>query len=119
MEIDRSKEIATVEKFKESMLSELKKNYHKGSILDFKDFNSIITELEYHKAKMFLAIRVKNKGAIREYLSDMGNYLVAIGNLFEVFDEENSLDESFELNKEVELFKKIHVSDQAVGQKLV
>lgn len=114
-----NQEIIFVEKFKESMIRELKKNSHKGSILDFKDFNAIITEMEYHKAKMFLAIRMGNKGAIREYLADQANYLVAIANLFEVFEDDNELDFCYEIDKEVEHFKKISVINKSTNQKLV
>lgn len=108
-----------IERFKENMLLELKKNNHKGSILDFNDFNSIITELEYHKAKLFLAIRVKNKGAIREYLADTANYLLALGNLFNVYDDEDIIDKCFEINKDVELFREIDVENKSLNQKLI
>lgn len=105
-----------VEIFKDDMLSELTKNSYKGSILDFKDFNGIITELEYHKAKLFLAIRVKNKGAIREYLADTANFLLAIGNLFEVYQTDKDDSESFEINRDVELFKIVKTSASSTGQ---
>lgn len=109
-------EKSLAEIFKNDMLLELAKNSHKGSILNLKDFNGIITELEYHKAKLFLAIRVKNKGAIREYLADIANFLLAIGNMFDVYNIENNKDECFEINKDVELFKKIMVSESSKGQ---
>lgn len=112
-------EQSLLEIFKNDMLLELSKNSHKGSILNFKDFNAIITELEYHKAKLFLAIRVNNKGAIREYLADTANFLLAIGNLFDVYQDENDKDECFEINKDVELFKKIMVSECSTGQSIV
>lgn len=101
------------------MFSEMQKNCHKGSVLDMDDFNQIITELEYHKAKLFLAIRVKNKGAIKEYLADTANYLLAIGNLFDVYDEDSNPDECYELNKNVELISKVNVNEQSKNQKLV
>lgn len=118
MESKKTDEELLVEIFKQDMLLELNKNSYKGSILDFKDFNEIITEMEYHKAKLFLAIRVNNKGAIREYLADTANFLLAIGNLFNVYEGENSKDECFEINRDVELFKKIIVSDSSIGQKI-
>lgn len=119
MKNNLEEEILLIEKFKNDMIIELQKNSHKGSILDFKNFNEIITEMEYHKAKLFLAIRVKNKGAIREYLADTANFLLAIGNLFEVYDNDNNINECFEINKNVELFKKINISNQSKGQTLV
>lgn len=106
--------------FKEDMLNELKKNSHKsGSFLDFKDFNSIITEFEYHKAKLFLAIRTKNKTAIREYLADCGNYLMLIGNLFDVYSEPYDHSISHEINKELELIKRVSIWEQSENQKLI
>lgn len=102
--------------FKQDMLLELYKNSHKGSILEFRDLNRIITELEYHKAKMLLAIRVNNKQAIREYLADTANFLLAIGSLFDVYIDENSKDECFEINKDVDLFKRIMVSESSKEQ---
>lgn len=104
------------EVFKQDMLCELNKNSHKGSILDFKDLNGIVTELEYHKAKLFLAIRVGNKGAIREYLADSANYLLALGNLFDVYSEDRNEEECFQINKEVDLFVKKHNSQSSRGE---
>ena len=101
------------------MISELRKNSHKGSILEFTNFEKIVTELEYHKAKLFLAIRMKNKEAIREYLADTGNFLVAIGNLFDVFSDERNEKDCFEINKDVELFVKKNISEQSKNQHLI
>ena len=99
------------------MLNELNKNSHKGSILDFKDFYQIITELEYHKAKLLFAIKNNHKDAIREYLADCGNYLLCIGNLFNVFDNDLSED-CIEMNKNVDLFVKVPVNKQSKNIKL-
>ncbi len=105
--------------FADDMMSELRKNSHKGSILEFTDFDKIVTELEYHKAKLFLAIRLKNKGAIREYLADTGNFLVAIGNVCDVFSDERNEKECFEINKDVDHFVKKKVSEQSRDQHIV
>jgi hypothetical protein len=109
-----------IEKFKDDMMSELLKNRSKGTILDLKDFNTIITELEYHKAKLFLAIRMKNKGAIREYIADTANYLLAIGNMFDLYDEDgNDPNTCFEINKDAELFVELPTYKKSTNQKLV
>jgi len=109
-----------INKFKDDMISELKKNRNKGTILDMTDFNAIIAEMEYHKAKLFLAIRVKNEGAIREYIADTANYLFAIGNLFGLYDEEaNNPETCFEINKEAELFIEIPINKKSLGQTLI
>lgn len=112
-------ETKLIKTFADDMISELRKNQHKGSILDFKNFEEIITELEYHKAKLFLAIRVKNTGAIREYLADTGNFLIAIGNLFKVFDEPRNETQCFEINKQTDMFITKSVDDQSKDQKLI
>ena len=103
--------------FGNMMLNELVKNIHKGSILDFRDFNQIITEFEYHKAKLFIAIRTNNKDAIKEYLADCGNYLLCLGSLLEVFDND-LLEDCTELNKEVDIFIKVKVNQQSKNQKI-
>lgn len=95
--------------FTNSMLNELNNNSYKGSIFEFTNFEKIITELEYHKSKMFLAIRLKNKQAIKEYIADTANYLLALGNSFSLYDNEfiNKLtDESFEINRETDVLIK-------------
>ena len=105
--------------FADDMVSELIKNSHKESILEIENFEQIITELEYHKAKLFLAIRVKNYGAIREYLADTGNFLMAIGNFFDVYSNESNIDKCFEINKDVELFVEKKIDEQSKNQKLI
>jgi hypothetical protein len=113
------KEISLIKIFADDMISELNKNSHKDSILKLNNFEQIITELEYHKAKLFLAIRVKNKNAIREYLADIGNYLIAIGNLFDVYSDERDENNCVEINKNVEIFISKKISEQSINQKLI
>lgn len=113
------KEKEIVEKFAEDMLNELEKNSHKGSILEFNNFSEIITELEYHKSKLFLAIRMNNKGAIREYLADIGNFLICIGNLFDVYSDDSFKDKCYEINKNVDLFVELNKEEQSKNQKLI
>lgn len=79
-------EIEFVKRFSDQMLIELINNNHKGSVLDWGDFDNMITDLECHKAKMLIAIRCKNKKAIKEYIADCANILMAIGNKFELYD---------------------------------
>ena len=100
-----------IERFKESMLTELKKNDpQKGSILDFTHFESIVTELEYHKAKMLMAMRMDNKQAVKEYIADTANFLFAVGNIGGLYEDnfpDVSDNESFEINKDIEVFQKV------------
>lgn len=107
-----------IKRFSQQMHIELKNNRHKGSVLDFTDFNEIITELEYHKAKMFVAIRTKNYPAVKEYIADSANFLLAIGNIFGLYDKEpDSLDITHELNDE--LITQVHISEQKQNQNIV
>lgn len=110
-----------VEKFKESMLSELESNSPtKGLITEFKDFNGIITELEYHKAKMMIAIRMDNKQAAKEYIADSANFLFCLGNLLGLYDDDfvdKADNESFEINKVGDIF--IKVNEPSLNQKKI
>lgn len=109
-----------LERFKQTMLLELANNSHKGSILDFKDFNAIITELEYHKAKLFIAIRIKDKKAIQEYIADTANNLVALGNLFDLYSEDIVDDGKVcELNIEAGVIKHVEKDNIKTNQKLI
>lgn len=98
-----------IEFFKQAMLNELKANNDKGNINNFNDYHKIIAEMEYHKAKMLLAIRLKNKQALKEYIADTANYLFMLGNLFGIYEwdfEDKKSGESFEINKDVEVLIK-------------
>ena len=64
------KERLIIDRFSSQMLIELQHNRHKGSILHWDDFDNIVTEFEYHKAKIFLAIRCGNSLALKEYIAD-------------------------------------------------
>lgn len=109
-----------LERFKQAMLLELNNNSHKGSILEFKDFSAIITELEYHKAKLFIAIKVKDKKAIREYIADTANNLVALGNLFDLYSQD-ILDDGkvCELDTEGGIIKHVEKDNIKTNQKLI
>lgn len=88
-----------IDKFQNDMLIEIENNKYKENILDFKDINNIILELEYHKVKLFIAIRENHKNAIKEYIADLANILLALGNSFNIYNENyfESI-ESHELN---------------------
>lgn len=114
--MDLTKEDEMIGWFTVYMLNELRKNQHKGSILDFKDFDKIITEFEYCKAKFFIAVRAKNKEGMIEYLADMGNYLVALANSFNLFDKVYNYGQHQELNIE-NMFKTVNYPKR--DQKLI
>lgn len=77
-----------INRFTDQMIREMQNNSHKGSILEWNNFDNMICELEYHKAKMMLAIRSNDKPAIKEYIADCANILMAIGNLGGLYDED-------------------------------
>lgn len=109
--------INKIERFKNSMLKELNNNEHKGSILDFGNFESIITELEYHKAKALIAIRLNNKQAVKEYIADTANILFALGNAGGLYDDDfEESDKPFELRKDVDIF--VNVEEPALNQSI-
>ena len=78
-----------LEVFKECMAREIKLNeVHKPEFLTCGlSVHEIIGELEYHKAKALVAARCNNKIALREYLADVANYLLLLGDYYEVFDK--------------------------------
>lgn len=82
------KETLIVNRFAKQMIIELENNQRKGSLLEWTSFENMITELEYHKAKMFIAIRSNDMNALKEYLADQANILMAIGNKFNLYDNE-------------------------------
>lgn len=109
--------IEKVCKFRDAMLDQLENNLYKGSILDFNKVDQIIAELEYHKAKALLAVRVSNKHALKEYIADTANFLFALGNIGGLYNKDfNDVEKSFEINKEVEIF--IQVDSPSLNQKI-
>lgn len=73
------------ESFKQSMIKENNDNAHKGNILDWYNIDEMLSELEWHKAKLLFALKDKDSARIKEHLADCGNFLVAIGNACEVY----------------------------------
>ncbi len=85
-------EAITLFRFKLQMEIELKVNKHKGSFLEWKGIGKKITDLEYHKAKMLIAIRVGDMISVKEYIADCANILMAMGHELGVYD--NSLEDT-------------------------
>ena len=83
MEEEREK----VLRFANAMLIELDHNNHKGSILLWEGLAEKVAELEYHKAKLMMALKHRNSDAIREYIADCANILLSIGNGFGIYDK--------------------------------
>ncbi len=85
MEILKMKDAHKIEAFKNDMLNELLANQHKGNWNEFKDINNILLELEWHKAKLLMALREGNPDEIREYIADTSNCLLFLGNALDLY----------------------------------
>lgn len=78
-----------VDRFAAQMKIELENNITKGDVSDWSDdLSEKVFQLEYHKAKLLLAIREKNAFAIKEYLADCAIILMSIGDEFKLYDED-------------------------------
>lgn len=99
-----------IQRFASQMSIELEHNNHKPSILEWNDLMEMIADLEYHKAKMMLAIRTGNKMAAKEYIADCANILLAIGNYGGLYDEKTvDSKTAFEVEKYVFLEKDLEL----------
>lgn len=74
-----------VDAFAQTMKDELSNNQHKGDWRDWKQVNEISLELVYHKNKLFKAIEEENKDHIKEHLADCGNFLLMLGNAYNLY----------------------------------
>lgn len=77
-----------ISRFSNQMLVELRNNDAKGSITKWKGIRDKLIDLEYHKAKLLVAIKTKNEFAIREYIADCANILFSIGDEFSIYDND-------------------------------
>jgi len=73
-------------KFANQMQIELNNNLHKGDWSEWRDVKEILYELDYHKAKLIIALKDNNKTLVRELLADCGNFLMFLGNAGYVYD---------------------------------
>lgn len=78
--------ISEIEQFAKWMQEELEANKNKGNWKDFTSIPNIISELEYHKAKLLLSIKYDNKELKKEYLADTANFLLMLGNALNLYD---------------------------------
>lgn len=62
------------------MQSELDNNSHKGNWKEFKDVNKILLELEWHKSKLYVALKTGDKNDIKELIADCANTLMFLAN---------------------------------------
>lgn len=69
------------------MTFELKANEHKGDWSDWRDVTAMLSELEWHKAKLMHALRDNDKDRVREYIADCANILMFIGNAGYLYED--------------------------------
>jgi len=105
-------------RFEAIMRTELQKNVHKGPILEWTNFHELITDLEYHKAKLLMAIRVRNKGAMREYLADTANILFALANSLGVLDGDVNTETAYTVGDHSSIFVEVPIYEQTVHSTL-
>lgn len=67
------------------MKDELKNNEHKGDWRSWNDVPKMLQELDYHEYKLSLAIQTGNRELIKEHLADCANFLLMIGNAFDLY----------------------------------
>lgn len=79
-----------VQRFAADMTRELKANEHKGNWEEWGTVEEMICELEYHKAKLLIALREGDKSRVREHLADCGNILMFIGNAGGLYEADSS-----------------------------
>ena len=73
------------ERFRQRMEVELIANtQRKGDFLAWKPerFEEVLQEVDYHLAKLDLALSVGNKEQISEYAADVGNFMAKIEDLY-------------------------------------
>lgn len=107
-----------IQRFASQMSIELEHNRHKGSILWWEDFQPMMSDFEYHKAKMIMAIRQNDKKAVKEYIADCANILLAIGNLGGLYDEPTVDDGECSETEDV-MFKRVPVDTAKTNIKSV
>ena len=62
---------------------------HKSNWEEFKNILDIVFEIEYHKSKLFLAIKENDLVAIKEYVADTANCLMFLGNVYSLYDNDD------------------------------
>lgn len=73
--------------FFHEMTRQIAHNQDKGDLLAWDHIGEILYELEYHRAKLLIALKEENKYAMKEYIADCANILLALGNQFNLYDE--------------------------------
>lgn len=86
-----------------------KENVWKTNVLTLESY---LVDLEYHKAKMMLAIKEKNMGALKEYLADCGNILMFIGHKFDLFSEEDNKPIAYQMKSDI--FIEVKIDEQNI-----
>lgn len=75
-------------RFVASMEIEQVNNEYKGAITDWDaSVEEKMFDFDYHMAKLHIAMKEEKKGAIREFIADCANILLAIGDSYGVYDK--------------------------------
>jgi hypothetical protein len=74
-----------VDAFAQSMKDELEANKDKGDWREWGETDKMQDELDYHLTKLDTAMSTGNLPLIKEHLADCGNFLLMIGNSFDLY----------------------------------
>lgn len=80
----------TIENFSHEIKRQIELNSDKGNLLEWNDIGHILYELDYHKAKLLIAIKQNNPYAIKEYIADCASILLALGNCYGIYNEKDT-----------------------------
>lgn len=75
-----------IQLFTELMQKELEDNSHKGPWEEWTNITEMISELEWHKAKLLFALKENDKEKCKEYIADCANILFFIGNAVKLYN---------------------------------
>jgi len=74
--------------FAQQMQAELDNNSHKGDWNEFRDVKEILHEIEYHKAKLIIALGKKAPHTeCKELIADCANFFMMLGNACELYSD--------------------------------
>ena len=80
--------ITEIQRFAEQMQIELDTNAHKGNFMEWTGIDEKLQELEWHKAKLIIALKMGHKQAVKELLADCANIFLSIGIEGNLYKEE-------------------------------
>lgn len=76
-------------RFAERMQKELNANAHKGDWNTWRNIMEILNDLEYHKAKLMIALKKDDSHEeVKELIADCANILMFLGNAGNLYEQD-------------------------------